>query len=147
MKSCPRCKSEELRKAGVVLKRQRYECKSCHYHFTTTSTGKPEELKRQALALYLEGLGFRSIGRILNVSHVAVYYWIKQFGENAQELSSNTGIEVVEMDEMHTYIASKKNTHGYGLPLTVRANDLSTVTSVQEAAKQVKNSGKTFTTK
>ncbi len=144
MKSCPRCKSEDLRKAGIVLKRQRYECKLCHYHFTTTSTGKPEELKRQALALYLEGLGFRSIGRILKVSHVAVYYWIKQFGKNSEELQSRAAIEVVEMDEMHTYIASKKNTHGYGLPLTVRANSSSTVKSVHEAQKQAKSSGKTF---
>jgi DNA-binding NarL/FixJ family response regulator len=29
-------------------------------------------VKRQALQLYLEGLGFRSIGRFLGVSHVSV---------------------------------------------------------------------------
>ncbi|MDO9213892.1 MAG: helix-turn-helix domain-containing protein [Methylococcales bacterium] len=68
-----------------------------------------EEVKRQALALYLEGLGFRSIGRLLNCSHVAVYQWIKQYGEQDRldELPA-TELDVVEMDEMHSYIGSKK---------------------------------------
>ncbi len=147
MQSCPRCKSEILRKAGKVNERQRYLCKSCRYHFTTNHIGKPEELKRQALAMYLEGLGFRSIGRILKVSHVAVYYWIKQFGKNSEELQSRAAIEVVEIDEMHTYIASKKNTHGYGSLSTETVNGSSTVKSVHEAQTQEKSSGKTFRTK
>jgi transposase len=68
-----------------------------------------EEVKREALTLYLEGLGFRSIGRLLNCSHVAVYQWIKQYGEKARLDVPATEIEVVEMDEMHTYIGSKKS--------------------------------------
>lgn len=34
--------------------------------------GMPMEMKRQALHLYLEGLGFRAIGHLLGVSNVAV---------------------------------------------------------------------------
>jgi transposase-like protein len=65
--------------------------------------GYSEEVKRQALAMYLEGLGFRSIGRLLTCSHVAVYQWIKPYGEKARldELPA-TELEVVEMDEMHS---------------------------------------------
>jgi transposase-like protein len=86
-----------------------------------------EEVKRQALALYLEGLGFRSIGRLLNCSHVAVYQWIKQYGEQASlEALPTTELDVVEMDEMHSYIGSKKNLVGYGLPLTEQESDSST---------------------
>ena len=70
--------------------------------------GKSDKLKRDALILYLEGLGFRSIGRFLDVSHVAVLNWIKGFGEKREELRSTEDIEVVEIDEMHTYIGSKK---------------------------------------
>jgi len=55
-----------------------------------------------------EGLGFRSIGRFLKCSHVAVYNWIKSFGETAKELRSDSALEVVEMDEMHTCVSSKK---------------------------------------
>ena len=57
---------------------------------------------------YLEGLGFRAIGRFLDCSHVSVYKWIKAFGEGAQVLQSDSTVKVVEMDEMHTYIGSKK---------------------------------------
>jgi transposase len=68
-----------------------------------------EEVKRQALALYLEGLGFRSIGRRLNCSHVAVYQWIKRYGEQARlEALPTTELDVVEMDEMHSSVGSKK---------------------------------------
>jgi len=71
-----------------------------------------EETKRQALKLYLEGLGFRSIGRLLNCCHVAVYQWIKQYGEKAQLTLPTTELEVVEMEEMHSYIGSKKRLLG-----------------------------------
>ena len=58
--------------------------------------------------LYLEGLGFRSIGRILGVSNVSVLNWIRDFGEKVQELhSASQDIELVEVDEMHTYVSSK----------------------------------------
>jgi transposase-like protein len=39
--------------------------------------GYSEDVKLQALAMYLEGLGFRSIGRLLSCSHTAAYYWIR----------------------------------------------------------------------
>jgi len=64
-------------------------------------------VKRQALQLYLEGLGFRSIARILKVSHVSVYYWIKSFGSKLDNLRSDAEIEVLELDEMHSYIGKK----------------------------------------
>jgi hypothetical protein len=45
---------------------------------------------------------------------------------------SRTGeIEVVELDEMHTYIGSKKTTVGSGLLLIEMGTDLSTVKLVQ----------------
>ncbi|KAA6334071.1 hypothetical protein EZS27_017586 [termite gut metagenome] len=33
-------------------------------------------MKKQALHLYLEGLGFRSIGKLLGVSNATVLNWI-----------------------------------------------------------------------
>jgi hypothetical protein len=107
-------------KSGHVQGRQRYQCKVCGYHYTVAlkSTAKPLSLKKQALHLYLEGLGFRSIGRILGVSHVAVLQWIKAFGRQEQALQKEPkAVEVVEMDEMHTYLCQKKTTAGYGLLL------------------------------
>ena len=45
------------------------------------TTSKPDSIKIQALELYLEGLGFRSIGRFLKFRNVSVNNWIKLFGE------------------------------------------------------------------
>jgi transposase-like protein len=108
MIKCPKCGSGECRKDGIVKGRQRHKCKSCGYRHTVQHVGKSATIKRQALELYLEGLGFRSIGRFLKCSHVAVYNWIKSFGEAADEIRSDTAIDVVEIDEMHSYISQKK---------------------------------------
>ena len=40
---------------------------------------------------------------------MTVFNWIKNFGEKREKLRSDQDIEVVEIDEMHTYIGSKKN--------------------------------------
>jgi transposase-like protein len=117
MDSCPKCKGLNFRKDGIVKSKQRYLCKDCKHRFTVEQIGKPSKIKRDALILYLEGLGFRSIGRFLNVSHVAVFNWIKSFGEQLDGFRNSEGIEVVELDEMHTYIGSKKTIVGSGLLL------------------------------
>jgi transposase-like protein len=73
------------------------------------STAKPKSLKKQALHLYLECLGFRSIGRFLGFSNVSVLNWIRDFGHKVQELNSERQqLEIVEVDEMHTYVGKKK---------------------------------------
>lgn len=132
MENCPKCKSKNFRKDGIVKSKQRYFCKDCKHRFTVEHVGKPNSMKRNALILYLEGLGFRSIGRILNVSHVAVFNWIKSFGEKLDEFRNIAEIEVIEMDEMHTYIGSKKTIVGSGLLLIEMGADSSTVKLVQE---------------
>ncbi len=142
MGNCPKCKSNNIRKDSIVKQKQRYLCKDCKYHFTVENIGKPEKLKRDALILYLEGLGFRSIGRFLKVSHVAVFNWIKIYGTQLDELRSADEIEVVEIDEMHTYIGLKKTTAGYGLLLIEMGIGSSIVKLAHEERKREKNSGK-----
>jgi len=39
---------------------------------------------------------------------VAVYNWIKAHGKKIDTLRSQDKVEIVEIDEMHTYIGSKK---------------------------------------
>ena len=142
MDCCPKCKGKKFCKDGIVQKRQRYLCKDCQYRFTVDRVGKPDELKRNALILYLEGLGFRSIGRYLKVSHVSVFNWIKDFGENLDEIRSSEKIDVVEIDEMHTYVGEKKTMLGSGLLLIETGKNLSTARLVLVVPKQEKNFGK-----
>lgn len=73
--------------------------------------------------MYLEGLGFHSIGRLLGVSHVAVIKWIKKYGNQLQDVKNENPASVIEIDEMHSYIQSKKNLVGFGLQLIEREND------------------------
>lgn len=126
MNACPKCGSEKCVKDGIVKERQRYRCILCNFRHTVQYRGKGPDVKRQALDLYLEGLGFCSIGRFLKCSHVTVYNWIKAFGEAAEEIRSESTLEVVEIDEMHTYISSKKTTAGSGLWLVGMEKDSST---------------------
>ena len=117
---CPKCHSVSYVKAGIILKKQRYQCRTCKCKFTrSTPKGVDASSKRQALHMYLEGVGIRSIGRILRVSHVAVYKWLRKAGESVyiKHLRGyeENRVEVMELDELRSYIRSKKTTSGYGL--------------------------------
>ena len=136
--NCPKCNSGKHVKDGIVKGKQRYFCKECKYQYTVKHLGKPIELKKAALYLYLEGLGFRSIERFLKVSNVSVMNWIKGFGKEIESLRKTDGtIEIVEMDELHTYSGLKKTTFGYGLLLIDLENGTSTLSLVREVQKQV----------
>lgn len=94
---CPRCKGRRLSKAGIVLDRQRYHCKDCNYFFTRDQRGAPAELKRLALHLYLEGLGYRAISRIIGVSDVAIAKWINP----VKDVLLTVRKENTKLNEMH----------------------------------------------
>ena len=115
MKSCPKCQSQKFIKSGLIKERQRYKCKECSYHYTVSqkSDTSTKEQRQLALRLYLEGLGFRSIGRVLGFSQVAIDYWIKSFGEQVETLKQ-TEATIVEVDEMQSYVGHKKTIAGSG---------------------------------
>ena len=122
---CPKCKSDKNVKNGHVLNRQRYKCKGCGCGFTQShKRGASLEVKLEALKLYLEGLGFRSIGRILKVSNVSVLNWIRHFGKTVKEHVQTQlpddirDIEIVEIDEMWHFTRKKNENCGSGSPST-----------------------------
>jgi transposase-like protein len=138
---CPKCGSADCAKDWIVKARQRYKCKSCGYRHTVQYRGISPKTRRQALQLYLEGLGFRSIDRFLKCSHAAVYNWIKAHGESVEVIRSVDGVEVVELDERHTCIGSQKTIAGYGLLLIDMGNASSTAKWVSAIRKPGENSG------
>jgi transposase-like protein len=141
--NCPKCKSNSYVKDGVVKRRQRFQCKQCAYRYTVSKLGKPPIIKKFALLLYLEGLGFRSIERLLNVSNVTVMRWVRSFGQEIEKMRKHdSDLEVVEMDEMHTYIGSKKTIVGYGLLLTDMERNSSISFLVQGEKKLEESYGK-----
>jgi transposase-like protein len=143
--NCPKCTCEKRVKSGIVKGRQRYKCKECGCNYTVElkSTGKSKSMKKQALHLYIEGLGFRSTGRFLGVSNVSVLNWIRSFGKEVQELNQDSQeIEMVELDEMRSYIGSKKTAVGYGLLLIDMKKGSSISLLATEALKRQKSFGK-----
>jgi transposase-like protein len=117
---CPKCKSGHHVKDGIVRGKQRYQCKGCHYRYTVERKAdvKTTETRRLALEMYLEGLGFRSIGRILKISYVTVYTWVKEWSINVSFPRRESPMEIIELEKMLAYIESKKATNlHYGLML------------------------------
>ena len=117
---CTKCSCAKVVKNGLMRGNQRYKCKDCKFNFTMEhkGRGKPESEKRMALHMYLEGMGFRAIGRVLKVSNVAVLNWIKSYGKKIKELRKDVkpeSIEVMELDEMWHFVQKKRNNVGYGL--------------------------------
>jgi len=107
---CPKCNSTSWSKNGFIKETQRYKCKECGYNYTVVqkSTAKSASERRLGLMMYLEGLGFRSIGRLLGVSHSSVIKWIKKYGEQLSDVKNEKPVSIVEMDEPHSYIGQKK---------------------------------------
>ena len=109
--NCPHCKKENIVKNGSSMHgRQRFLCRDCQRTFGVKD-GRRVEAATQAHArrLYLEGVGFRGIERLLGVSHVSVMNWVKA---QAQALPPLPGVdpaevEWVECDELCTFIGKK----------------------------------------
>ncbi len=148
MMDCPKCTSANKSKDGFIHGKQRYLCKDCRYRYTTQRRGgtASHETKRQALQLYLEGLGFRAIARILKFSNVAILNWIREFGKALPEVKNSKPVQVMEIDEMHSYVHSKKTLAGYGLLLIEMNENSSTAYWVQDQLPQGRNSGTELST-
>jgi len=86
MDICPRCKSNEIRKDGIVREKQRYRCKLCGFRYTVIRIGKPINKKKEAIIMYLLGYDYRTIGEIIDTSHVTVFSWLGEFGKPLKDL-------------------------------------------------------------
>jgi transposase-like protein len=124
MKHCKYCSSEKMIKNGFPQGVQRYRCKSCGKNQIAGDKRIKHEnaLRAFSVAMYLNGSGFRSIGRVFGVSFQIVHHWIKQAGkavENIVDSQPNNPkeIAILEMDELFTYIQKKRGKSAYGLLL------------------------------
>ncbi len=78
--------------------------------------GYSDDIKRECLELYLNGMGFRAIERVKHVHHTTIISWVKQLGGRLPNAPAESNIpEVTELDELQTFVGSKKTNSGYGL--------------------------------
>jgi len=113
MIQCPHCaSSEQQTKSGHTRTgSQRYQCKECQRIYTPEPKplGYPEETKREAVRLYLEGTNFRRIGRVLGVNHQSVVNWVNSYHASLPAAEQSVAApQTLEMDELFTFIGSKK---------------------------------------
>ena len=90
---------------------QRYKCRACARVYTPDPLplGYADDIKREAVRLYLEGTNFRRIGRILSVNHQSVINWVNAYHASLPAARPPvTAPETLEMDELFTFVGSKK---------------------------------------
>ena len=67
--------------------------------------------------MYVNGMGFRAIERIKGVHHTSIINWVKQVGELLPNAYVPATIPLVgELDELETFVGSKKTRSGCGQP-------------------------------
>ncbi len=121
MQTCPQCQSDEIIKSGILNDRQRYKCKSCSYHFTVNKLGKSIDkyYVTKALQLYLEGISYREIERILGVSHVTVMKWVRKHGiKKIHQSDYHPTYKILTSDELANFFAKRENIKGAGVIVT-----------------------------
>ena len=70
--------------------------------------GYPDEMRKQALQLYVEGMNLRRIGRHLGIHHRTVSLWVKASADSLPEAPVPEDVKTAEMDELFTFIGKKK---------------------------------------
>ncbi|HEX8557858.1 MAG TPA: hypothetical protein VF668_07160 [Pyrinomonadaceae bacterium] len=117
MQQCPYCQSAERQvKSGFNRTgSQRLQCQSCRRQYTPAPLplGYDEKTREAALKLYLEGNGFRRIGRLLSVNHQTVANWVNaahaQLPAGAGGAAAPEAAGTLEMDELFTFVGAKKS--------------------------------------
>lgn len=118
---CPKCNSENIVKSGVVKGRQRHRCKRCNYYFTVNKLGKQIDnyYVIKALQLYIEGVSYREIERILGISHVSVMNWVKKYRIKAPANHEyRPTYRIASHHELIEFLQDPENTQGSGLLIT-----------------------------
>ena len=107
---CKHCGSGAFVRNGMAHGHQRYRCKACGRSFTATPPrGKPAAMKALAVLLYALGnVSQGMIAKLLGVSHVAVYKWVRAAGEDTPVPLAAPSSGIVQIDEIWHFVGGKK---------------------------------------
>ena len=119
---CPECKSTHIRKNGIKKGKQNHICVACGRQFIDRyepTKGYADDVKRECLEMYNNGMGFRGIERVKKVHHTTIIAWVKRVGKRLPDAyEPDTIPDVGELDELETFVGSKKTKSGSGQRLT-----------------------------
>ncbi|PIG90414.1 IS1 family transposase [Gloeocapsopsis sp. IPPAS B-1203] len=109
---CPKCESTQISKNGRHHGKQNYVCKQCGRQFVESYSpkGYSDDVKRICLRMYVNGMGFRAIERVTGINHNTIINWVKLAGIALADAPQAAEIpEITELDELQTFVGSKKN--------------------------------------
>ncbi|RKH74516.1 IS1 family transposase [Corallococcus sp. AB045] len=120
--ACHHCGSPAFRKNGHSAGVQRYLCRACGRSFSANGERFSKALKAQALDMYLNNVGIRKIARFTGASPPAVLKWIRKAAqalaaqlEQASAQVQEDLPDVIEMDEIYTFVQKNSAAPSYGL--------------------------------
>ena len=119
--ACPKCNATEATKSGVINERQRFRCRQCGYHYTVAKVGREVDSYYviKALQLYIEGVSYREIERLLGVSHVSVMNWVKKYGVKApRQPDYHPTYKILNHKELAEFFQVPGNLKGAGMVVT-----------------------------
>ena len=106
MTTCPKCgqKERQVKDGRTVAGSQRYRCKYCRARYTPVpkEQGYDEEVRLQALRLYMDGVSLRGVSRILNVNHQSVANWINTYANHVPMDLPPSILEIAILDGIYT---------------------------------------------
>ena len=114
MITCPHCQrtDQQVKVGHNASGSQRYLCKVCHRKYTPEPKpqGYDEALRRQAVQMYVDGGNFRRMGRTLGLAHRTIINWVNAHADRLPDLPPvpDKPLEVNELDELFTFVGSKK---------------------------------------
>jgi len=71
------------------------------------------EVRMKAIELYLEGIGYRGIGRIFKINHQSVANWIKAYTAQLPPAEQPKEPRAGEQDELFTFVGNEKTKATY----------------------------------
>ena len=118
---CKHCESPNVKKNGNSCGKQRYLCKDCKKTCFDTSPKYTNADKRRAILMYLNNCGVRKTALFIGCSRTTVTNWVRQakrdldtiikdFEPNYSEVP-----DIIELDEIYTFIQKKGDGQSFGL--------------------------------
>src|SRR5512134_2177284 len=98
---CPRCEStqRQIKYGFTPSGSQGYRCQGCGCRYTPEpkAQGHAGETRALAVRMYLEGMSFRAIGRVLKVSPQSVGNWAKAYANRLPAAPLPDDIDIAEL--------------------------------------------------
>jgi len=116
---CTKCQSENIVKNGTTkVGKPKYHCKACGAYGTLNpSVQYTPERKDEILRAYHERSSLRGLERTFGVARQTVAKWLKAKADSLPEtlpLEKAQPDDVLELDELWSFVESKKTNDGFG---------------------------------